>query len=130
MTSRRARRISPTALRGVDVKAAAPRQRGASKASSLDVDEHRARIVRRRCLAGGKFAMGLGTRRGRAIGVARLDSQTSRPVAGPPPIVRNGEDANRRALIEVNHVIREPLYRRSSNMQINRNPRHQNAGMG
>ena len=38
------RRISHAALRGVDVKAAAPRMRGASEANSLDVDEHRATI--------------------------------------------------------------------------------------
>jgi hypothetical protein len=32
------------ALRAVEVKAEAPRPRGASNASSLDVDEHRARM--------------------------------------------------------------------------------------
>ena len=40
------RRISHTALRAVDVQAAAPHQRGVSGANSLDVDEHRARIRR------------------------------------------------------------------------------------
>lgn len=39
------RRISQSVLRGVDVKAAAPRPRGVSEANSLDVDEHRARMV-------------------------------------------------------------------------------------
>ena len=39
--------MSPTALRGVEVKVAAPHPRGASEASSLDLDEHRARIPAR-----------------------------------------------------------------------------------